>query len=141
MPQSLDQPLYRKVQDQLVGAILRGSMPAGSRLPSLRRLAKDLGVSRITVDAAYEAPEAQGFVEARARSGTYVTRLGAPPAPPQGGMPYSMERRNSSLCGMASSCPAAHAVTYSSTSRRWSDSKRSRGADWGARSKQVRCAA
>ncbi len=77
MPQPVDPPLYRKVQDQLVGAILRGSMPAGARLPSLRRLAKDLGVSRITVEAAYEALEAQGLVEARARSGTFVTGFGA----------------------------------------------------------------
>jgi GntR family transcriptional regulator/MocR family aminotransferase len=82
MTDTLDRPLYRKVQDQLVTAILRGAMPAGSRLPSLRRLAKDLGVSRITVEAAYEALEAQGLIEARARSGTYVTGFGAhEPAP------------------------------------------------------------
>lgn len=82
MTDTLDRPLYRKVQDQLVGEILRGNMPAGSRLPSLRRLAKDLGVSRITVEAAYEALEAQGLIEARARSGTYVTGFGArEPAP------------------------------------------------------------
>ena len=76
MTDTLERPLYRKVQDQLVGAILRGSMPAGSRLPSLRRLARDLGVSRITVEAAYEALEAQGLIESRARSGTYVTGFG-----------------------------------------------------------------
>jgi len=81
MTDTLDRPLYRKVQDQLVGAILRGSMPAGSRLPSVRGLAKDLGVSRVTVEAAYEALEAQGLIEARARSGTYITGfLGQPPA-------------------------------------------------------------
>ncbi len=77
MQQALDRPLYQQLQDELLGAILRGSAPAGSRLPSLRRLAKDLGVSRITVEAAYEALEAQGLVEARARSGTFVTRHGA----------------------------------------------------------------
>ncbi len=81
MTDTLDRPLYRKVQDQLVGAILRGSMPAGSRLPSVRGLAKDLGVSRVTVETAYEALEAQGLIEARARSGTYVTGfLGQPAA-------------------------------------------------------------
>ncbi|HEX6634936.1 MAG TPA: PLP-dependent aminotransferase family protein [Usitatibacter sp.] len=77
MTDTLERPLYRKVQDQLVGAILRGTMPAGSRLPSLRRLARDLGVSRITVEAAYEALEAQGLIEARARSGTFVTGFAA----------------------------------------------------------------
>lgn len=74
----MNQPLYRRVQDQLIEAILRGSAPAGSRLPSLRRLAKDLGVSRITVEAAYEALQAQGLIEARARSGNFVTAHGAP---------------------------------------------------------------
>jgi GntR family transcriptional regulator / MocR family aminotransferase len=74
MQETLGRPLYRQVQDQLIGEILRGGATAGARLPSLRRLAKDLGVSRITVEAAYEALAAQGLIEARARSGTFVTR-------------------------------------------------------------------
>ncbi len=82
MTETLERPLYRKVQDELVSAILRGTMPAGSRLPSLRKLARDLGVSRITVEAAYEALEAQGLIEARARSGTYVTGHGVQESPP-----------------------------------------------------------
>jgi GntR family transcriptional regulator / MocR family aminotransferase len=69
----VNQPLYRRVQDELIKAILSENAPAGTRLPSLRRLAKDLGVSRITVEAAYEALQAQGLIEARARSGTFVT--------------------------------------------------------------------
>jgi GntR family transcriptional regulator / MocR family aminotransferase len=83
MEQALDRPLYLQLQDELLGAILRGSAPAGTRLPSMRRLAKDLGVSRITVEAAYEALEAQGLVEARARSGTFVTRHAAQAAGPR----------------------------------------------------------
>ena len=59
----MNQPLYRRVQDELIEAILRNSAPAGTRLPSLRRLAKDLGVSRITVEAAYEALDGQGGAE------------------------------------------------------------------------------
>ena len=62
MAQAFDQPLYRRVQDAIVGEILRGGAPAGTRLPSLRRLARELGVSRITVEAAYEALEAQGLI-------------------------------------------------------------------------------
>ena len=73
MAQSFDQPLYRRVRDGIVGEILRGGAPAGTRLPSLRRLARELGVSRITVEAAYEALEAQGLIETRARSGTFLT--------------------------------------------------------------------
>ena len=77
MQESLSRPLYRQVQDQLIDKILRGGASAGTRLPSLRGLAKDLGVSRITVEAAYEALEAQGLIEARPRSGTFVTGHGA----------------------------------------------------------------
>jgi len=75
----VNQPLYRRVQDELIKAILRDGAPAGTRLPSLRRLAKDLHVSRITVEAAYEQLQAQGLIEARARSGTFVTGHGVPP--------------------------------------------------------------
>lgn len=74
----MNQPLYRQVRDELINAILRAGAPAGTRLPSLRRLAKDLHVSRITVEAAYEQLQAQGLIEARARSGTFVTGHGVP---------------------------------------------------------------
>jgi GntR family transcriptional regulator/MocR family aminotransferase len=83
MAQAFDQPLYRRVQDEIVGEILRGGTPAGTRLPSLRRLARELGVSRITVEAAYEALEAQGLIETRARSGTFVTGHAAAVAAPR----------------------------------------------------------
>jgi len=78
----VNQPLYRRVQDQVIEAILRGSAPAGTRLPSMRRLAKDLGVSRITIETAYEALQAKGLIEARARSGTFVSRHAAQDAAP-----------------------------------------------------------
>jgi DNA-binding transcriptional MocR family regulator len=84
MQQALDRPLYKRLQDDLLEAILRGSAPAGSRLPSLRRLAKDFGVSRITVETAYEALQAQGLIETRGRSGTFVARGGAPATGPRG---------------------------------------------------------
>jgi len=93
MAQAFDQPLYRRVRDEIVGEILRGGAPAGTRLPSLRRLAQELGVSRITVEAAYEALEAQGLIETRARSGTFVAAHAAAEAAPhaaraRGGLPW-----------------------------------------------------
>lgn len=84
MQQSLDRPLYKQLQDDLLDAILRGSAPAGSRLPSLRRLAKDFGVSRITVETAYEALQAQGLIETRGRSGSFVAGRSALSARPHG---------------------------------------------------------
>jgi len=65
-------PLYKQIGDGLRREIAAGATPAGTRLPSSRQLAKDLGVSRITVATAYAELEADGVVEARAGAGTFV---------------------------------------------------------------------
>jgi GntR family transcriptional regulator/MocR family aminotransferase len=65
-------PLFRQIEDQLRGAILIGSLPGGTRLPSSRALAADLGVSRQTVVQVLESLEAEGFLEMRHGSGTFV---------------------------------------------------------------------
>lgn len=69
--------LTRALRDRLVASI--GS---GSRLPSSRQLADELGISRNTVMAAYEQLRAEGFIESRAASGIFVaaTRRIDPPA-------------------------------------------------------------
>ncbi|RNF84133.1 PLP-dependent aminotransferase family protein [Montanilutibacter psychrotolerans] len=59
----------------LKGAVLAGRIAAGTRLPATRMLARDLGVSRNTVLAAYEQLRAEGFLDGRVGSGSYV----APP--------------------------------------------------------------
>lgn len=65
-------PLYRRVYDTVRGAILDGSLAAGARIPGTRSLARDLGVSRIVVLAAFEQLAAEGYVEATRGSGTRV---------------------------------------------------------------------
>jgi GntR family transcriptional regulator/MocR family aminotransferase len=81
-PLATDLPLGRSVTDGLRDRILRGGLPPGSRLPSSRRLAADLGVSRNTVLAAYEALKAEGYLVARTGSGHYVALdLPLPPSP------------------------------------------------------------
>lgn len=65
-------PLFRQIEDQLRGAVLAGSLPGGTRLPSSRALAADLGVSRQTVVQVLESLEAEGFLEMRHGSGTFV---------------------------------------------------------------------
>ena len=65
-------PLYRRVYDTVRDAILDGSLPANTRIPGSRTLARDLGVSRIVVLAAYEQLAAEGFVVATGGSGTRV---------------------------------------------------------------------
>ena len=66
-------PLHRQVYAAIREAILDGRLPAGSRLPSTRRLAEELGVSRNTVLAAFEQLQAEGFLLGRTGSGTRVT--------------------------------------------------------------------
>lgn len=78
-------PAYLRLSRYLVGEIRRGRWPAGARLPGTRSLARQLEVSRNTVLAAYDELLAQGWLETRPASGTFVAPQ-APevPAPPPG---------------------------------------------------------
>ena len=67
-----DVPRYLQIVQGLREEITSGILPTGARLPSSRQLALDLGVSRITVANAYAELEADGLIEARAGSGTFV---------------------------------------------------------------------
>ncbi|WP_131735807.1 MocR-like pyridoxine biosynthesis transcription factor PdxR [Actinomadura roseirufa] len=66
-----DEPLYRRVRRGLEEAILAGRFE-GRRLPSSRDLAAELGVSRNTVNLAYQELITDGVVIARERSGHVV---------------------------------------------------------------------
>lgn len=72
--QDLAGQLYR----QLRTAILEGRLTAGDRLPPLRSLAERLEVSRKTVGEAYERLAAEGFLQGRVGSGTYVSSVLTP---------------------------------------------------------------
>ncbi len=65
-------PLFRQIYAGLRKAVLEGAFAPGERLPSTRDLADELHVSRTVVLMAYEQLLAEGFVEGRAGSGTYV---------------------------------------------------------------------
>ncbi|MER5978465.1 PLP-dependent aminotransferase family protein [Streptomyces sp. NPDC001857] len=62
-------------------AVLDGRLPAGSRLPGSRTLAKGLGISRNTVTLVYDVLGAEGYIEL-SRKGT---RVAAPARPESGG--------------------------------------------------------
>lgn len=68
-------PLHRQLYEALRAAILGGRLPAGSRLPATRGLAARLAISRNTVLEAYAQLLAEGYVEGRVGSGTYVARV------------------------------------------------------------------
>ena len=65
-------PLSRQVYEQLMDLILAGELAPGTRLPASRRLAADYSLARVTVSAAYEQLQAEGYVAARVGAGTYV---------------------------------------------------------------------
>lgn len=62
--------------------ILSGALKAGTRLPAKRPLAAHLGISVVTVEAAYGQLLDEGYLEARNRSGFYVNPLCLPTAHP-----------------------------------------------------------
>lgn len=65
-------PLFDQIRVALIEAIRSGSLPAGTRLPTVRDLAGQLGLAVNTVARAYRELEAGGVVETRGRSGTFV---------------------------------------------------------------------
>ncbi len=67
-------PLHRQLYSALRQAILNGQLTAGRRLPPTRVLAQELSISRTTVLSAFEQLLAEGYLEARTGSGTYVAR-------------------------------------------------------------------
>jgi GntR family transcriptional regulator/MocR family aminotransferase len=81
-------PLGIQIQDQLRAAIRDRRLGAGERLPSTRRLAELLGVSRGTVVDVYEQLLAEGYVESAVGSGTRVaaTPSGGPARQAPGGV-------------------------------------------------------
>jgi GntR family transcriptional regulator / MocR family aminotransferase len=71
---TLPVPLYKQLYERLRGAILAGRLERGSRLPSTRTLASELGISRSTTVLAYTQLLLEGYLESRAGQGTLVAR-------------------------------------------------------------------
>lgn len=64
--------LQNQLRELLVSAILSGRLAPGSRLPSTRKLADYLKISRITVTLAYQELASQGYLESQSRSAYFV---------------------------------------------------------------------
>lgn len=65
--------LYEQIQNQIKAQILNRDLDAGSPLPSIRALAKELKVSIITTKRAYEELEKDGFLQTVPGKGTFVS--------------------------------------------------------------------
>lgn len=71
-PEHAGGTLRERVCSTLRRAIHNGALGRGQRLPSSRLLAEDLGVSRVTTEAAYAQLEAEGYLQRRIGQGTFV---------------------------------------------------------------------
>ena len=67
-----DGPMYVRIADAVCQALAEGRLAAGQKLPAMTALAKDLGVSALTVGRSYEYLANRGIVTQRQGSGTYI---------------------------------------------------------------------
>ena len=72
---SNDKFLYIQLYDAVKESILSGEMQAGEKLPSLRSLAKDLGISMTTAELAYNQLLVEGYIISRPKSGYYIADI------------------------------------------------------------------
>ena len=107
-------PLYQQLYAYLTEQIRTGGLKKGDRLPGKRSLAGQLAVAVNTVDTAYQMLVAEGYLEARERSGFFVLEYaGAPPQAAEpaeaggGGAPPGPEARShrSRACGVTPISP------------------------------------
>jgi DNA-binding transcriptional MocR family regulator len=73
-------PLVDQICERVTQLVRHGQLPPGNRLPSIRKLARQVGASPFTVVDAYDRLVARGVIESRAGRGFFVTaqRLSAP---------------------------------------------------------------
>ncbi len=93
---SLAEPPFEQLRSQVARRATSGDLPAGTRLPTVRALAAELGLAANTVARAYRELEADGVVVTEGRRGTFVATGAA----------------------AASDQAAAAATTYAATARR-----------------------
>ena len=70
------EPIYEQIKTQIHSAVLSGELKAGEALPSLRKLAKELRISVLTVTRAYNELADEGVVQNIQGKGTFVRDKG-----------------------------------------------------------------
>ncbi|MBY8029823.1 PLP-dependent aminotransferase family protein [Vibrio fluvialis] len=65
---------YKLVYKRIHSAILEGVLKPGERIPSARALAKEMGLSRGSVEEGYALLKSEGFIEANGQAGTRVSQ-------------------------------------------------------------------
>lgn len=67
-------PPWRQVRDQIAASVDTGELAVGARLPTIRQLARDLGLAAGTVARAYRELETAGVIHTARRQGTVVAQ-------------------------------------------------------------------
>lgn len=70
---SSDRPIYEQIVSQIKEMIMKGELKPGEPMPSMRKLAKELHVSDITTQRAYEDLQRDGFIVTVPAKGTFVS--------------------------------------------------------------------
>jgi DNA-binding transcriptional regulator YhcF (GntR family) len=63
---------FEQVRTQIAAGVAAGQLNAGTKLPTVRRLAGDLGLATNTVARAYRELEADGVISTHGRAGTFI---------------------------------------------------------------------
>jgi GntR family transcriptional regulator len=71
---SSEYPIYEQILKQIKNQIINGELQEGSPLPSIRGLAKELGISVITTKRAYEELEKEGYIDTVSGKGSFVAK-------------------------------------------------------------------
>lgn len=69
---SSEKPIYEQISSQMKQMIINGELEAGTLLPSMRTLAKELRISVITTKRAYEDLERDGFIHTIVGKGSFI---------------------------------------------------------------------
>lgn len=65
-------PIYEQIVNQIKEGIIEENIKSGEKLISIRSLAKDLGISIMTVKKSYDQLEKEGFIKSVQGKGSYV---------------------------------------------------------------------
>ena len=68
-------PPYEQVRAQIAAQVRSGELAVGTRLPTVRKLAEELGLAANTVARSYKELEADSVIETRGRHGTFVAAV------------------------------------------------------------------
>ena len=83
--------LYIQLYETIKNDILSGEMSAGEKLPSLRSLSAELGISVTTTGQAYDQLLVEGYITSKPQSGYYVAKIDAAKEPSSGRASYTAE--------------------------------------------------